>query len=414
MRKISILFVLFFSFIFWASANDFENDYTLIDCINWDNDSWVVFDSDKPFSTLKEWIEQTIDYINTNINVAWKEDIYSQKVFNIKVKCSFNDILNKEINLNFNWVKYNNELLIQWVWSNSLVFKDIYFKLWNKAWNIIFKNAIFLNTDKPYFYDYIFPSDKYKRHPFSYGIKIIDSYIRLNDFNIWEYSQYKTFLYKHRNVDWSYVDVFLDHKNYVNKQIIENSIIDIEVDADFNFRVPSFVKNSKLNFKNKTWSWSFNINFIEDGNINTSSNYNQWIFISNKIDLWWLDVNFENTDSIAFLNNKLENFEIINLWSKAVFINNYINNLTKIDISDFYNLYNNIFASWFTDTYDIFNYRKKYSESNIWAKWIWWIYKRLRDNKYFNIDISIASLYKEVTWKNLDKWLGDIYVIFNY
>jgi DNA-binding sugar fermentation-stimulating protein len=40
------------------------------------------------------------------------------------------------------------------------------------------------------------------------------------------------------------------YTNYSNKQIIENSIIDIEIENDYNFKMPVFVKNSTINFKN--------------------------------------------------------------------------------------------------------------------------------------------------------------------
>jgi len=72
MKKIFfVLFLLFISTI-WVNANSGEIDYTLIDCINWDNDTWVAFDSTKPYSTLKVWIENTINYINANVNKVWK------------------------------------------------------------------------------------------------------------------------------------------------------------------------------------------------------------------------------------------------------------------------------------------------------------------------------------------------------
>jgi len=118
MKKI-ILFVLFI--ITFSNVNaefDFENDYTLIDCVNWDNDTWVAFDSNLPYATLKEWIENTISYINSNINKVWNHETASWLLLKIKINCSFNDVLNPNIDLKFNWVEYNNELLIEWIWEN--------------------------------------------------------------------------------------------------------------------------------------------------------------------------------------------------------------------------------------------------------------------------------------------------------
>ena len=113
------------------------------------------------------------------------------------------------------------------------------------------------------------------------------------------------------------------------------------------------------------------------------------------------------------LNNNFINFSDFNFWGNSIFINNFIDNNLSIDISSFHDLYNNIFKSGYTSSYDIMNNRRNFSENNIsWG--LWWIYKRIRTNKYFNIDINSASLYKEITGKELPNGLGDIYVIFNY
>jgi len=412
-----IFFVLFYVLLSLTIVNadsNYESDYTLIDCVNWDNDTAVAFDNSMPYATLKEWIENTISYINSNINKAWNETSASWITLNIKVQCSFNDILNTSINLNYNWVAYNNELIIEWIEDNSLIFKEVNFNLWNKTGNIVFKNAQFRNETKPYFYDKKnVPWKKYRTpstHPISNWIKIIDSYIQLKNFNnIWDKMNYSSYLrLDNRRVpaDSLY--------NYSNKQIIENSIIDIEIDSNFDFRIPVFVKNSKINFTNINYDWPFNIRFIEDWNTKISTNLNYSVFVSNEIDLWWNHLSIENTKKISFLNNKINNFDNIDIDWEALFINNYFENNSSIDISNTYKLYNNIFKSGFTDTYDIMNYRKNYAENNVLGKWIGWIYKRIRDNKYFNIDISVDSLYKEVTGNDLPGWLWEIYVIFNY
>ncbi len=418
MKKIILWIIVFFTYINFIYANQVidnssvDNDYTLIDCVKWDNLAAIPLNSDNPYATLKVGIESTIEYINNNINKDWLEETSSWKVFNIKVECSFDDILNNEIELNFNWVDYNNELIIEWINGDSLVFKNIKFKLWNKAWNITFKNAKFLNQDNPYFYDFIFPSDSKSLHPYSNWVKIINSYIQLKNFNLWDNTKYKVYNSAYRN-RWSAFR-YDEYFNYSNKQLIEKSIIDIEIDNDFEFNLPVLIKNSKLNFINKTWSWVYDINFVEDWNIFNNNEVNTTTFISNEIDLWWNNIIVEKTNKIAFLNNKITNFSDFFMWDEVVYINNYIDNNLKIDISNNKNLFNNIFKSWFTDSYDINNYRKNYSKDNIYWKWLGWIYKRIRQNKYFNIDVNIASLYKEITWKKLTSWLWDIYIIFNY
>jgi hypothetical protein len=61
MKKIFLVFCLLFIWTISVNADsDYLSDYTLIDCINWDNEDWVAFDSTKPYATLKEWIEKTI------------------------------------------------------------------------------------------------------------------------------------------------------------------------------------------------------------------------------------------------------------------------------------------------------------------------------------------------------------------
>jgi hypothetical protein len=418
MKKIIfIIFIIFINFLQVSADSNPVSDSTVIDCVNWDNDTWVPFDSTKSYATLKAWIENTINYINSNINKAWNEASASWKIFNIKVKCSFDDILNKSINLNFDGVAFNNELIIEWIDDNSFIIKEVDFKLWYKAGNIIFKNAQFLNENKPYFYDFIPLSNEYTpSHPISYGIKIINSYISLkNANNIWQYIQYKSFLSKYYNQrSWKTTYYYEYPYNYTNKQIIENSIIDIEIWNNFDFKMPVFLKNSKINFINKDFNWPYNINFLEVWNTYNWWNLNQSVFVSNQIDLWWNHIFVKDTDKISFLNNEFTNLENLSLSWSTVFINNYFENNSSIDISFSKQLYNNIFKSGFTDTYDISNNRKNFSSTDAWSKWLGWVYKRLRSNKFFNIDISSSSLYKEILWVDLEKWLWDIYVIFNY
>ena len=201
--------------------------------------------------------------------------------------------------------------------------------------------------------------------------------------------------------------------NELKAQYIENSILDIEINNNFNFKMPNIIKDSKINFIN-TSTWVFELNFLEVWNTKRKTNYNYSVLISNEIDLWWNNFKTESTTQISFLNNKFTNFNNFDFSWKAIFINNYIENNESIDISDSHNLFNNILKSGFNDTYDITNNRRNFAENNIVEMWLGWVYKRIRDLDFFNIDINSADLYKEVTGKTFPKWLGDIYVIFNY
>lgn len=409
MKKIFFIFLLFLCYSISFAESNYWTGSTVIDCIKWNNDTWIAFDNELPYATLKVWIEETIKYINSNVNIVWNEDTAFWNTFVIKVNCSFDDVLNPSINLNYNWVKYNNTLVIEWINNNSLVFKNIDFRLSYETWNIIFKNAHFLNNNKPYFYDYFFQAwTREQKQPFSNWIKIQNSYIKLNNLNIWLSTSYRYY----ENWYWYLY-------NYTNNQIIENSIIDIEIDKNFDFRLPIVIKNSKINFKNKILSWSlnwsakYNITFSENWNTTVHPELNYSVLISNEINLWWNNFISENTEQISYINNSFKNLNLFNFWWNSVFINNYIENIEKIDISWFKNLFNNVLKSWFTSTYDIMNNRKNFSENNIlW--WLWWIYKRIRDNKFFNIDVNSSELYEEITWELLPFWLWEIYIIFNY
>jgi hypothetical protein len=90
MKKILLIIALFFSFFMSANADEY-NDYTLIDCINWNDNTASPLDSSKPYASLKEWIEETI--ANINANTEWDNaDLFKGKIFKIKVKCAILDI----------------------------------------------------------------------------------------------------------------------------------------------------------------------------------------------------------------------------------------------------------------------------------------------------------------------------------
>lgn len=393
-----IIFILFFILISTSQVNaesNFETDYTLIDCVNWDNVTWVPFDSTMPYATLKSWIENTITYINNNINKIWNEETASWKTLTIKVQCSFNDILNQSINLNFNWVAYNNELIIEWIDDNSFIVSNTYFYWW---WgNVVIKNANFINA---YNWEYYFNWINW--------LQILDSYFKINKWeNFWKRLTYK---YYNSYKSW-----------FNNKFIIENSIIDVEIWTNYNFWIPTFLKNNKINFNNIDWTWTYSINFYIQPYYHANTYivpcfyFNNSSLVSNEIDLWWNNFTISDFSHLNFINNKFINFNNFSMWdSTNLFINNLIENNNSIDISNHKFLYNNIFEWWFTDTYDIMNFRKNFTLSNIWNGWLWWVFKKNSSINIFNLNFNSADLYKEITGKILPKWLGDIYVIFNY
>lgn len=393
MKKIFLLFILLFIFTTWVNAaSDYENDYTLIDCVNWDNDTWVAFDSAMPYATLKEGIEKTIAYINKNINKTWNEETASWKVFNIKIECSFDDVLNNYIDLNFAGIDYNNKLLIEWINDNSFIISNTYLRWWS---NITFKNANFIEA----YYD----SSTRKKHYFSNSlwIKIIDSYINLKDNeNLWRYAYYRYY----SNYDY-----------YINKIRVENSVFDIDITSNYHFWIPAYMKNNIINFNNINWIWGYNIQFyIQDTYAWYRASYdyfNSSLFLSNEINFWWHTVKL--SDSAKYINNKFTNFSWIELGSNVnLYINNYFENMEIIDISNHKNMINNIFKSGFTDTFDLKNLRRNFHINNILEKGLGWIYKKENSLKMFEIDITSSSLYKEIIWEELPGWLGEIYIIF--
>lgn len=417
MKKLFLVLFLIFIYPLWVNANSDEliydylepdilddiNDYTLIDCLKWDDEDWMPFYSSTPYQTLKWWIEWTIEYINSNINIVWNEESASWKVFNIKVKCSANNIKNSVINLWFKWVNYNNKLLIEWIWDNWLIIQKTQFKILRWWGWVIFKNAKFLNEYNDYFKD----QTDWNIHPSSNWVTIKDSFIHLNNnINIWESSTYNT------AYCYDYANHYVGHSNYSNKQKIINSKIEIETNWNYDFKMPFYLKDSEINFKNNDGTWVYDITFTEEWNVNNLPKVDYSVFISNELDLWWNNLSVENDSDIWFINNKFSNFNNFNLWWGAMFFNNTFENNVDIDISSSHFLLNNVFKYTFTDTYDKYNLRKNYQNNEIWTKWIWWIFKVKNDIDFFNIDISSNKLYKEITGIDIEWLYNSIYVIF--
>ena len=421
MRKFLLFLVLFFGLYFNISFADSESftGYTLIDCIEGNDNSGGVFDSTKPYQSLKAWIEETINYINKNINKSWNIEEASGKEFYIKVNCSANDLLNSDVKLNFDWKTYDNELIIEGVWDNGMVIQDMYFDIPNNTGQITFKNVKFLDNSRFWYYfklpDYKiyskYSSGKQASLYNFYGIKFIDSYIKLYaNTNLWTDNSFRI---NSSNCDsYSRRCYYNNYSFYFNQVVINNSVLEIDIEGDYNYKMPFLVKDSMLNFIN-TWTWTYDISFIDKSN--TSSAYNYWhaVMMSNLIDLWWNNFKTQDKTNISFINNRFSNFLDFNFLGSSIFINNTIENEQKIDISDSKNLINNVFKTWFTDTYDIHNLRKNYALENIWNKWIGWFFKIKSSLRYFDLKTSTSTLYKEITGRDLPENRDWVYVIYN-
>lgn len=417
MKKILLFFIMLFSLNITFADSDYVNDYTLIDCIDWDDSSAVSFDSTKPYQSLKAWIEQTIEYINTNVNKAWNEETASWVVFNIRVNCTATDLLSSQINLSFNWKAYNNELLIEWIWDNGLIIQDMYFYIPNNTGQIIFKNAKFLDNSKYWYYfklqdwtsSFSYTWDNYNYFNF-YWLKIQNSYIKLfENTNLSDTNDYKVSQYVSYRAWWYYYDY---NYSFSLNSIIKNSIIETNINSNYSYKMPFLTKDSKLNFTN-TSTWTYDISFINQLNPWNVNNYSNTIFVSNEIDLWWNNFKTQDSTNIAFINNKFLNFWEFDFSWNAIYFNNSIENETEIDITNSKNLINNLFKNWFISTYDLNNLRKNYSLDEIWTKWIFWYYRINSPLKYFNLRLSSASLYKEITGQDLPENKSWVHVIYN-
>jgi hypothetical protein len=410
MRKV-ILFILgFFCFVnlHVFAASDYQNDYTSIDCLNWSDSSWTPFDSTKSYKTLNEWIEKTINYINTYIN-TWSLSTQSWIIFNIKVNCTLMRQWTTQTSLNFDWYTYKNFLKIEWVWDNGLSISDITFDIPPWKGNIIFDNAKFLSNSIGYYFTSPWVSIYLYMN---YWIKIINSYIKLLPWTeIWQ----TTIAYI-----WSPGNYYSSFYHYNPFQYIKNSTINVEVNWNYNFHTPMIVKDSKINFINNYSTWIYDIKFMEMWAVLAWYDFDFFTLMSNEIDFGWNNFTTENTRNASFINNKFSNFNNFYLWQNDtnlkywIFINNLIENTNTIDISKNRNIINNVFSWDYTDTYDIRNLRKNYRLDNLWTKWIWWVFQKLYANDMFRLNYSSTSLYKEITWQDVPSLANTVYAIFSW
>jgi hypothetical protein len=415
MKKIYFFIIVFFCLLDFNTFadTDYQNDYTLIDCETWSDSTWIPFDSKTPYKTLNEWIEKTINYINTYVN-TWPVWTQSWMTFNIKVKCSLMKIGTTSTSLNFDWYTYKNFLKIEWIWDNWLTINDITFDIPHGKWNIIFYNAKFLSNSLnwKYFTYTPLPRVPYTFTPLymNYWIIIENSYIKLNPWSHIGLTYTSSFyLYWNQNV-----------YHYNPFQYIKNSTIDIEVNWNYNFITPMLVKDSKINFINNYSTWTYDIKFMEMWNYFWWYDFDFFTLLSNEIDMWWNNFSTENTKNVSYINNKFSKFNNLYLWQNDInlkywiFINNLFENTNTIDISKNRNIINNVFSWTYTDTYDIRNLRKNYSINNLWTKWVGWVFQKLHATDLFKLNYSSTSLYKEITWNDVPSINNTVYAIFSW
>lgn len=404
MKILFLILVLFFPFFSYADS-DFQNDYTLIDCENWDNLSWSPFDSKKPYETLWYGIRKTLEYINSNINLPWNEQTASWKTLQIKVVCSEIWPWEERISIDFDWERYNNELVISWLNQDSLVFYNVYVEIPKAKWNIKIENARFLDNSK---YGYYFALKETSSlpttiMPYSSWVKIENSYIVLKPWTqFWN------------NLKYFYYNEY----NYNNQQNIYNSIIDVELNSNLSFSLPYFIKDSQINFINSLSDSSYNILFTEDFNsweqpLNRFSyhDFNYSTLISNEINLWWNNLLPVNDDNIFFINNKFSNFSDI-VFNSNYYVNNLFENSWALDLSNSQNAYNNLF-SWDFINNNSNNDKKNFSIDESWASWLSRAFTRYNWSSYLDYSTDIFSLYKEITWQDIPTENNPIVLFIN-
>jgi hypothetical protein len=405
--------------LFWVFASSLSyiyaysspsEDYTYIDCDNWNDTTWVAFDHEKPYLSLKQWIEKTIQYINNNwlTNAYWTGAQYMSFIFEIRVKwwCQYNWKDGNSITLSFNWVNNNSILSISW-FQGSPIIENIYFQLGtSQAWNVEFNNFNFYKNDLTGYY-FAWLKDSTQRNTYNSSlIKIKDSLI-----NISTWKQFVNYncsqcleQVSQRGIGWVCIRYSTISPGWFS---IENSRIDARINGNYNFMLPLHLKDNKINIINSnTDNNKFSVWFYRSWKSSDWYNYNSINIISNEIDMWW-DNFTTNNENATFINNKFTNVGNLTIGTEVTslkyntFVNNQVESSSGVIITNNEVAYNNLFINWFTDTRDTNNYKSNYSSSvSSNTKWIGWL---LRKNIWPNININTdyKVLYKEVTGNDL-------------
>lgn len=404
-------------FVFWILNTLFSSpiyadsnpswDYTYIDCKNGSDTNAIPFDRTKPYMTLKKWVEATIQYINDNwlTSASWTWVDFTSSVFNIYVKawCFYNGIDWNNVDLNFAWIDNNSTLNIAWVWWNFLI-DNVYFNLTNpKSWNITFRNVNFWRNDTTWYY-FNWAWDFVTSMNWSW-IKIYNSLININSWKqLVRYSDWGPCYRSARRGGCPY-------NIRPGWYFIENSLINLNISWDTNFRTPVYLKNNKIVVKNNNTDWNkYTLRFTVAWNNRDWYNYWSINMFANEIDVWWNHLNIDGNGT--YLNNKFEKVYNMTIWSTyTTFINNQVDCKNVIDTTWNESAFNNLFVNWVTDSRDVNNFKKNFSPIiPVWEKWIWWLLRKdISATKSLNTDYRLY--YKEVTGNTLTTSPNPLYII---
>ena len=402
MKRIFFFLLLSVATFFITNISAASNpawDYTYINCNTGSDVTGTPFDSDKPYLSLKKWVESTIAYINSN----WLSSntgsglAYSWATFNIYVQagCIYNDILWNKIDINFTSNNHSQVKIIgHW---GKFGIDNIYFYLpskWNG--NIIFENIVFLRNNLRNFYFDVYKDGWYSHNIYNWFPIIIKNAI-ININNGTQFMFYRdnyissSYWYYNNRPGWFY---------------IFNSSINLEISTNTTFRIPVFLKNNKIKIKNINPNENkYDVFFAIAGNNTNWYNYGSINLVSNEIDMSGNHFKTAN-NHVNFINNLF-----INTWNFLAgsdttsskinhFINNTIHSISEINFSNNHYAFNNYIPNWIIDTNNFNNIKRNFSTLTGNEKWIGWI---LHKELWWNVKIQedYISIYKEVTWENL-------------
>lgn len=398
-----IKLLFFICVLFWIqttfAASNPVWDYTYVDC-EWGSDlNGEVFNKQKPFNTLKAWIEQSINYLNqkwmTLATGSWLAYTSFQYSVFVKWWCYYNWNISNFINLDFK-PDNNSTLLIAWINGNFLI-DNVYFNF-PRAWDggVTFRNANFTRNETVGFY---FNGFVYWWDVINWPlVRVINWMINVNNWKqITNFNESRGWYsnYWRRNASFRFWWIS-----------IEWSLINLYVNNNYAFRMPVYLKDNKINIKNSNTDGNkYNLYFYVSWNNRDWYNYWTTNFISNEIDMAWNNFYTENYNTV-FVNNKFSNVKNFIAWSDDTtpnklntFINNYIQSTNKVNISNNTNAINNLFVNWFIDTSDSDNFKRNFSWTSSQEKWIGWIFrKELSSTQIIYTDYK--TIYKEVTWQD--------------
>lgn len=197
---------------------------------------------------------------------------------------------------------------------------------------------------------------------------------------------------------------------------IENAMINLSINGNYNFMAPVIVKDAKIQVKNSNKDGvKFNVGFYIAGENRDGYNYGSTSLISSEIDLGGNNFLTDNNNA-NFVNDKFSNVGNFTLGTETtsnknnVFINNLINNTNNVDITHNDIVYNNLFASGFTDSNDVDNFKRNFSGTNSTEKGIGWVYRKVTGG-FLHTEVDYETLFSAVTGNTLPYVVNPIYIL---